>query len=500
MVFIFSRIHRLCLSGLLAVGLTGPSVFALENTKNSSVHEVGLVVPWRHFDSVLRAEFPSDRMHNYDFNDLSFVAQDVPFVIPKTNLSVLFHMQPGVFKNLSGAWDMSSLVIKIQTSPFKVEKTIVENVGGVILSVKLNASCSGITLLQQSASARIGVELSTNGSDVQSQVNEMAFRWNEQWWVDEIVCEGPRGFGELISKELRLKLADPAVVEGLVKETLQSQMQKEIQAIVTKAMIPQLIYSEGSQQIALKYKKIESVNSVGLLVVADLNISTPVVGLENTVSTMTPLALSPGDLSVIHDKPVLFLPQAAFLASTRAALTSYVFKGDLIDFKSFKSLMKSRFTQFFVWPDLRKYPKDSKFPFQARMQTLNNVSFDKGLKMNLNGVIESWLQSTRATQRWNYLYTKSTLSTEVEISVVNGELKLTLKETKLKSKAQMYPEYVMRFKPSKSIATSIIDSALKGSVLSKGLSVALPIFKVNASAYKATSVVRSSPENLAVEF
>ncbi len=493
------------LSGLLVLILTCPPAFATDITKISSIHEVGLAVPWRHLDTVLRGEFPAERMHTYDYANLSFVAQEVPFVIPQTKISILFNLQPGEFKNLTAAWNMASLAVKIETSPFKVEKTFVENVGGVMVSVKLAAECQGLTVLQQNADARVEVALSTNGSDVQSKVNELTFHWNQEWWVGNVSCEGPRGFGELMAKELRLKLADAAFVESLVKETLHVKLEKEIQDLVTKAMVPQVVYGDGKNQIVLHYKKIESLGDMGLLVLADLNIP-KVLGIIETNPTesknpvLVPLTLTENDLALVKEKPMFFLPKAAFLESARLALSTYIYRGDLTSFPSFQDLMKSRFLQFFVWPDLRKYPKDSKFPFQTRMQQISNLSFDKGLKAKLSGTVESWLQSQRDGSSWNYLYTSSTLSTDATISVAAGAVKLTLKNTKLKSKAQMYPEYIARFKPSKSISTGILDSAIKGSVLSQGLAVTLPVFSVNANSYKATKIYRSSVENLAVEF
>jgi hypothetical protein len=507
-MFIHKLVHRLFISEVIFLALACSHVFAADLEKSQVRYEAGLAIPWAHMDSIFRSEFSIDREQVYEISHALFTVQDIPIIVPKAKLSVQLSMDPGAFTAHSAAWSLSSAHIAIETSPFSIEKTYYQNIGGALVAVRLVAQCHGITLTQQSAQGRLGVLFQVNGLDVQSKIEELKLHWNQEWSVQPVVCEGPQGFGELIGRELREYLSNTSIMEELVKRMLQSKLDQQISKLVQMALVPHLIYApeneskEKENRIELKYKKIESLGDVGILVVADLIIpdqsARPSGSSQEGV--LVPLTVAANDIGLVRERPVLFLSNEALSQSAQAMLLSSTYRGDLLSLPSFQSLLRSRFFQFFVWWDLRKYSKDSKFPFQARIQKISQMSLGKGLSFKIAGAIQSRVKSFRDGKIWDYLGAFSLFKTRGSISVKNGSIQLDIMNPSLRTEVAMAPEYIETFRPSQFVASWILDSSALNALRSEDLALALPRFSVGTSLYRAGSLNRSSRENIAVEF
>jgi hypothetical protein len=145
-------------------------------------------------------------------------------------------------------------------------------------------------------------------------------------------------------------------------------------------------------------------------------------------------------------------------------------------FSGFKSLMNSRFMQFFVWPELMSYPKSSQFLFDTysnKNPEIAGQGLDYQVKINL-------LSQMLAPQRSNYVPFMNfsiPLNSKIKLSIKEGKAGVMFKDANLNLRYSWDSNYLKSNHASTKFNASLIKNNLQNSLTNKNFIFELP--KVN---------------------
>jgi hypothetical protein len=160
---------------------------------------------------------------------------------------------------------------------------------------------------------------------------------------------------------------------------------------------------------------------------------------------------------------------------------------------SFKKLMNSRFLQSFVWPDLRRYPRNTPFYVVTDPQNsalilekdaLNNLR----LRMRALGTLQTTIQYAQIS----YLNWDLNLTTPFSILLKQGDL--SLKTGSATSSLNWYftPFYTLLYRPDPKIDISVMEPSIRGLFENVSLIQKLPSLKFNQKEYKLNQLIQTN--------
>lgn len=466
------------------------------NCFSETKKNVAVAVPWSFIDTKLK--FKLSQIKDYELNAISINYDNFPVEIKKARFHIgQMNWLGAEYNGDSVNWSLELRGLNFEIPTFSVDRVIEQNIGGVLARIRLTANCSSIVLKQAQMSSQLNFKYSVHGLSIEALLNAFKLSWAAPWQFEPISCVGPQGFADLIQEELNKKLNDSQYLQDFLKPYLQEALQDRVSQVLQKLTVLTEFFPAHKSTYYFKAIEVMPYKSLGLLIYAQIFKD------KDPSFELPDLSLSEAELDMLKDRPLLFVEKNSIKKVFEDEFKKYIFRGDLAQMKSFSSLLKSRFLQFFIWPDLLKYSKASKFPYLARAQDLQIFDFDsqEGLKIEAN--FEAWLNSERSQKSWNYLYSKTSFKGQFELEILNGNLvakNYGSEDLKLKTKAQMYPEYIKTFNPKTSVATSILDKAIKASILSNGLLWQVPQIIFGSESYSAQQLKSSSPHNFVIGF
>lgn len=142
--------------------------------------------------------------------------------------------------------------------------------------------------------------------------------------------------------------------------------------------------------------------------------------------------------------------------------------------------MSSRTKQFFVWPDLMRFPKNNPFYFSSLPQQSQLSMVKTG-----DGVYQTWFNSNAVVSTImggapiDYLQLGIGLETDLKVSVIDGNLHLRTGRGRITMAWAYGLIYSMIFNPNRRIAHDILMSAMNGMLNDLSAVQELPVIKVD---------------------
>lgn len=379
---------------------------------------------------------------------------------------------------------------RLAIEEISVDQVIERRLGGNVIRVHLQARCGPLRLRQDAA--QIGGELSLLWKKLAPQisVSKASLSWPANSWVLEaFTCSGPAGFDKLLKDQVIAGLANAELVKPWLEKglrdnlpTLASTIEEKLQQILSFTM-------QGTDR-SLRAIDIRSLDQ-GLWIS---------MGLHADADASEP----PEAARLQGQDPLLWLRSSALTELVKDEWSRSVpewTSTDLRQNEGFLSLLKSRFLQFFVWPDLWNYSKSS--PFKLAVQRPDISAWKENSPLRFTGPIQmnAWIQSQRGGRTWNYVSIQGSGQGELSMSLREGRLNLAAQAKASSVRTAFGAEYRRTYPATGWLASSILNSALTAKAISFAKTWDLPRIDLGAAGlWQAHELQSESGDWLRVPF
>lgn len=468
------------------------------------VYESAIFVPWQFLsDSVTQAELQNGRSQlAFDLGPVTIEAEDIPINLSNIHVSVDTILKNTGSQNGETLWLAEQMNTQIQVSGFTIEKYMEQWVGGVKARIHLKATCSPFDMQQSGAQMQMSWGWTSQATRLQAALSSLDLFWPPgSWQIGEIHCEGPKGFADVIQAEIKKQLSNPDMILPTLKRHMEEHFNSKIASALEQYRKPQWLFNDLQTALVMEMTGIESVVEKGLVFkgkveVQRLQSSTTQAPREDLV----PLDVERTIKGINASFPALMLPGVALESLIADMAENRVAVYDLNRFSGFNGLMQSRFKQWFVWPDLMKYPKNAFFSVTSRVDGRPEIRYTQDHRMYVQGYVDSWIYSQREGKNWRYVDMRSGFAAWVYPDVSKGFLRLSFAGQNLNSAARMSPDYVSRFRPSTRIDVRTIEKSIKKADFFQGVTMELPSLEMESGKrYKASKIIRSNKDVFIVE-
>ncbi len=439
-----------------------------------SVHAVPVLgmlrIPWSVIEQQLdeHPEYLSSTK-TFPINDLAVASSFGPITLPPIDVLVKYNLNSIFFQDQNMPVSTRDLAIQIQIPAIAIQKQVSVKNGGVEVIVNLSASCSPIQLIQTRASIQALIQWRLQNQKINGIISNLNFQWPaNSWMISQIQCSGPVGFADLIQKDLATKLNDATAFKDEVQGLLQNALNEHLNLFLNSALAPHFL-ALSNVNIEYQLNQVEKISGTGVdfqILVSDATADPKVQPIDDLKNTTLP------ELSADHIS--LAFGPLGFQELIRTSLLGQKYQVALKSFSGFAQLMRSRFFQFFIWPDLMNFPKSSNFTLHSQFLPTSTIALGANQQWNLNLDSSSWIEAPREGNQWHYLDIQNRVKAKLSIAIASGVLTLAPTIKSVKSQISFGQDYLDRFHPFTNLATWILDDAIKQNLALQSQSFQIP--------------------------
>lgn len=415
----------------------------------------------------------------------------LPEVLINMHPSVNFKWQTSNQINKAAELKMISYDNTLLIPPVFVDQIIKKQIGASHLNIRVRFQCEPIVLTQKMVFGESQLDLNHEGSiyDLQSlTLKNMNFYWDNPWQIVKLTCHGVDGVSERIKDQfVSFLTSDKSALYLSLQNDLNAKIQLEL-----KKNLRQIFFNlpgQLSEHIAIDNA---TFNVSGEYVLGHTGLVFNVREAEDnnvTLSEETPLEVINFLKNVLYEKEnskdsklELVLQTFKLERFLQKKLNTLMWNQDLSTVKFFSKILKSRFLQFFIWPDLFNYSKKSSFPMILTSSFQNLKLTKDGLSANTS--VKSVIKAYRKNKWQNYIETEAEFLINSHYVLDREVLRYSL-SSKMKSwNSHMSSEYVRRYKPSPYFPESQIKSFIKNRISNYNLNIKIPAFKFENELYR----------------
>ncbi len=388
---------------------------------------------------------------------------DFLFILPTQNLPQEFDFSVNAFDNGS---------LKIESSTVKIEANPLVSSGDIhVPNLKVNALAVGlkyseiIQIVDKNWSGSFLVEAQCESLEIKLS-GAARLKWDEstrnlnfvswkshegQTDVQGKNCTGVKGFEVYLSRIFKKS----EFIEKLIKDR-----QEELKTWLMEKSTP--FYNDWQSLGSLYWKLTRIMPGEGQV------LGTGTFYLRESGEERREFKLQSPNLV---DQPALIVPQDFLKRWMRSWLIEQTggFNWKSSDIPEFRSLMRSRFLQFFFWPELMSFPKSTVFTFQFRHFEITDVETLGKNQISLKAVIDGEIVSD---SKGPYLNVKWDLPLIIVLHPENGELKIHIADVGSSPELSLSRSYVYKY--SKGFPRSHIQKAIREQLQDKVWTFSMP--------------------------
>jgi hypothetical protein len=139
----------------------------------------------------------------------------------------------------------------------------------------------------------------------------------------------------------------------------------------------------------------------------------------------------------------------------------------------FSALMRSRFAQFFVWPELIKFPKSTEFLFDIYSPKNIEVS-GENLKYQVQASLQAQMHAPKQGKYIPFMDFSIPFSSQVQLSVAKGKVAAKFSGVALSLRESWAPSYVEKYHPTRAFARTKINKRIRAAAEGAATSYTLP--------------------------
>ncbi len=360
-----------------------------------------------------------------------------------------------------------NLAFEVLLEGIAIDQVVVLEQGGNEIRVRVRSTCTPVQLIVQNVSLAVAASLVQSDLNLLPKLKELSISIPAQSIsLSAFSCNGIEGLGKLMTAKVKSFLSTPDVLSELVTPWAQESL--------VSLWSESFMKLNQNLQGQLEISAMEN-HEKGIMIYADY----PLLSDRNVELP----AITDSVLSSV--KPQLIMSRNGFNALLSDQLLALVPNStNLQTIDEFSSLMKSRFKQFLVWPDLRRFSSNSPFLLsldKSRYELVTNSQTANWLGLlKINGV----LQASMGGSPIDYLNFGLSLSTTFIVQVKNSAIVFKTGQASLNMAYSFGALYQMIFRPDQRIAADIFKNAIGGFFSKKEVKAELPELKVGNRAWK----------------
>ncbi|MBL7670986.1 MAG: hypothetical protein JNM39_10920 [Bdellovibrionaceae bacterium] len=453
---------KLFFAAILA--LTNLSGFRLHADQGTGTNLLALALPWSSIQSNLQGILEQE------------AATKKTFKIPSRTFSIdgIDLMLGEIIAELSG--EASSLIVNkagfhvvgetlqldARIGGVEIDQVLERSFDGHRVNIRIQAHCEPFSLQVRQGYVKSQYSWKTTnlGLQIQADLFQLNFQ-PDSISISDLNCFGLEGLATEIKTGLFASLKNP--------EKLQKILSAEIEKKMNSLMAEKWALYQVGNQYQVQEHGLLIYRASGLLLEFDPEIFSFRIGEINQ-----------GPQVVLTEKN---LNQLA-LQQIKQFSQQKINVGDLPDFQR---LLRSRFLQFFVWPDLMNFSKSAKF--EAETSFIEKLTLTKsGQGYELTGVVNSTLRGERNRILRDYLRLTSQMSARVDSQILEGQLLLDIHNSQSQMSWKFFDDYKKEFSPSARISGTIQKKLNEAITRSRRISTVLPRMDIGGSQWKIKSV------------
>lgn len=370
----------------------------------------------------------------------------------------------------------SDLQAQMTIAKISVNQTVEQTVGGITGRFDLKAECNNVVLNMKAGAGHFAVALKPAVASTQAsaQVNDVTLSWQPDAWVAQsFTCTGAEGFADLVSQQIQKISADSASFVNPRKDIIISYVKDYLGKFsIDLGVQRELISSRSDVKTSIIIDSFDESQSDKMVAKGRLTVDFTRLDSADVIS----LSLSSKDANYTLGSSALIRLPGAFAKEVMAkayAANTWVHRLTSAQLPGFSSLMNSRFSQFFVWPELLNYQKSAKFLFDVYSNKDPKIS-GSGLQYNVSLNLLTKMQAPNNGNYVPFMNFTIPFASKVSMSVSNSVVKAAFSNTDMTLKYQWDSSYVNKFGPSQRFGASTIQGRILSAIEGQSTSVTLP--------------------------
>jgi hypothetical protein len=450
------------MKGILAATL----FFLFTPSLHAGVLKLGQWIPWTIVQSGLEKDY-SEIDHSGVEENVSLSAQGIHPSIRR----ISWRLKSSINEMLVGRTGLTvstdDLSLEVLVEGISVDQVVVLEQGGNEIRVRVKSTCTPVQLSLYNVSLRAQAKLTPDETNLVPLLNSLSVIIpQDSFTLSAFSCNGIEGLGKVIASKVKSLLSTPKILSDLALPWAREG--------VVSLWSESLTNLNQGLQGELAITGMQSLEK-GLMILADYPL---VSGREVDLPSIDESALS-------MSGPQLIMSREGFNALLSDQLLSLVPDStNLQTIGAFSDLMKSRFKQYLVWPDLRRFSSNAAFPLildKSHYELATNPQSANWLGLlKINGV----LQASMGGSLIDYLHFGLSLSTTFSVQVSNSAIHFKTGKASLNLAYSFGALYQMLFKPNQRIAADIFKDAMSSFFSNKEVKAELPELKVGGRSWK----------------
>ncbi len=356
-----------------------------------------------------------------------------------------------------------------------VDQTIIKEIGGNRIEIKINAICDPFEIKIPVADLALQALYQRQKEMILPNISDLKLMIHEGWSISPLICSGPQGFDQAVSQLLQDSLKNPDSISSVLQSYLSTTLEEKWLAVWNQ------MTTVGYQN--LKVTSMDDPIELGLFIRGDIQGGADLKKIE------LPLTLAAPQRS---GSPQLVLTSEGFMALAKEKASHFsILKFNLQKLDAFHGLMQSRFKQFFVWPDLMNFSKSAPFLLTSNpSQILDLKSLGQG-RWSLQSQTKGLIEAPRDNHEQTYLHwglgASSTLSTQVKDSVFN----LHVDQSKTNMTWKFDANYLKKYHPSRRVSENLIKKIGDSLFTGRNFQIQLPVLDLKTKTLKLNNWVEN---------
>ncbi|MDR3608665.1 MAG: hypothetical protein P4M08_14980 [Oligoflexia bacterium] len=428
--------------------------------------------------------------------DLPDFAITDPFAVSISgiHLDVKYAFSAPVLNNRTQQWEFTTRSISADLTIDSVvaNETFQVSQNGVTIVDHLNGSCGGVhlTLPAGASSASGTIQLGLNAGTGKPELTLTSFKpdWKPgAWKVTAINCQGPSGFGDLVSQAASQRLSEIDPYVAVIRQQIQVELAKLVsgpihfEMDVSPTVSVALTANHFSSPAPSDFPGPVTVQGEARFLFKKVSRA---LGCAQVISSSIPMPAQGSDMNCSANR--LRLP----IETVQALITCGYYDGALVaNFDStkvpaFSSLVSSWIKDLIVWPDLLSFDAHSLFAFRVTSFDLPTFSNARSLGPNLIGLdahlpLELEVDAPVDATHTPYVQLRTNFSGQMDLSLVNGLAVVRIaRGSHMHIGYEWYPDYVHQYHPDQRIWMDPIESSANDYFQKTGLQLNVPSLKV----------------------
>ncbi len=341
------------------------------------------------------------------------------------------------------------LSVTIQIPMISIDQTIEQIVAGNVIRVRVVSHCSSISI------SNFGIHLtsSLNWSRVNSfpspVLNDLQLDWTDNpWIISDFFCSGPLGINSVFTSQIKAGLGDRQFIQSLIFERIK-------EAILSQwSSAKDSLFSGINSKVKIDGIAVWNAKGVGILGTLATEVTQDLTGSEKQLLTKSEFT------NMNFDKQKIIIPKSLVTNMAKQNIQTATIKTiNIRENDGFMGLLRSRFLQFFLWPDLMNFRKDSRFEVSFKSFYNVVVKWTSKNTAQISGNLNGNFDAERDSKCIPYLDLAFGFSVNADISKSGQDINISAKSPSLDFKYRFENSYIKNFNPSERISGIIVKKA-----------------------------------------